>query len=288
MLTMRHARYLVERALSMYRLVRSPFEAVSVTLFVAKYIVWRVLPARWRTVDTRLRLGGVDYKLAVRGRESFVFHELYIDGIYDRDPSFTPLPGWVVLDLGANAGIFAVQQARRGARVYSFEPNPDCYRRLSETVVRNQLQDSITVVNKAVGSRAGRARLVVGTSTLGGHLVGADDYAEASVTVDVASLDDLTEALDVGRFDLLKIDVEGSESDVLEGAQRTLPHVDRIVLEYHSEALLEEVDLRLEQAGFHRVLCDETSPAEHRGNAYYARPGASERVGGRDKLTAAR
>ncbi len=285
---MRHVRYLVERAFSMYRLVRSPYEAVSVTLFIAKYVAWRALPPRWRSVDTRLLLGGVNYTLAVRGRESFVFHELYVDGIYDRDPSFTPRPGWVVLDLGANAGIFAVQQARRGARVYSFEPNPDCCRRLSQTVALNHLESSIALVNKAVGARAGRARLVVGNSTLGGHLARAGDTARASVMVDVAPLDELVEALDLDRIDLLKIDVEGLESDVLEGAQRTLLCVDRIVLEYHSEALLKEVEDRLERAGFHRVLRDETSPAERRGNAYYARPAGSGRSDDRDKVTAAR
>ncbi len=59
--------------------------------------------------------------------------------------------------------------------------------------------------------------------------------------VTITSLDHIVPTLGVAHIDLLKIDVEGAEADVLSGAAQTLPIVDRIVLEYHSPHLLQQV-----------------------------------------------
>jgi FkbM family methyltransferase len=82
-----------------------------------------------------------------------------------------PQTGWIVFDVGANAGVYTIQQARRGARVYAFEPNPDCYRRLQKSARLYNLESRVTAANCALGGQAGSTELVIpGPLTMGGSL----------------------------------------------------------------------------------------------------------------------
>ena len=62
---------------------------------------------------------------------------------------------------GANSGVYTVQQARRGAHVYAFEPNPDCYRRLHKSVQLNGLDSRVSAADYALGATAAAAELIV-------------------------------------------------------------------------------------------------------------------------------
>ena len=86
---------------------------------------------------------GAKYVVGVRTSEAYVFQEIYKYHQYERHPDFVPQRGWTVFDVGANIGVFTVQQAAKGANVYSFEPNPDAYRRLSRNVSANELADRV-------------------------------------------------------------------------------------------------------------------------------------------------
>jgi hypothetical protein len=72
--------------------------------------------------------------------------------VYERLADFVTQAGWVVFDVGANAGVYAVQQAAAGAHVYAFEPNPNCYRRLVKSVRLNNLESRVT--SRQLRSRA--------------------------------------------------------------------------------------------------------------------------------------
>ena len=80
---------------------------------------------------------------------------------------------------------------------------------------------------EALGRATGKAVLAVsgsdhpGHNTIGGFSYAADARAY-SVEVDVTSLDDFAAAQRLTRLDLLKIDVEGSETAVLQGARESL------------------------------------------------------------------
>lgn len=230
--------YLVGRALELYRIARGSREYGSVTRFLFAQAAGR---ARRRPIETTLRLRGVRYRVAIPSRETFPFAEVYLGRVYERFEDFVARPGWTVVDVGANVGVFAVRQAQMGARVVAFEPNPDCARRLLATVSGNGL-DRITLVPRALGAEPGAATLVVGGSTLAGSIVGTpEDGAVERFRVEVDTLDRVAERLELGRIDLLKVDVEFAEVDVLRGATRTLPRVGRVVVEYHSPHLLARV-----------------------------------------------
>lgn len=247
------------------RLADTYQELLSVVAFVARWtlIVHRLIPRRFLRsleTDTEISLRGTRYTLGLLSDEVSVFTEIYHKRVYEYIPDFIPRSGWTVFDLGANIGIFAVQQAQRGAKVYAFEPNPDCYRRLSATVRNNNLESSVRVFKLGLGSSSGQGTLRVRDGfTVAGTVVphtSNETPANANDSVTIASLDSVVPSLDIARIDLLKIDTEGAEVEILRGAMRTLGRVERVVMEYHSLEQLQSVTILLQEHGFverHRV-----------------------------------
>ena len=205
--------------------------------------------------DTLIHLQGATYVVGRRTAEILVFAEIYHRRVYDRIAGFIPRVGWTVFDAGASIGIYSILQARRGARVYAFEPNPSVYRRLYRNVTANGLADVVHVYNLAVGSSPGLGILHVPSGvTVGGTVMPTTDRTTmASSAVQITSLDQIVRSLGVTHIDLLKVDTEGAEVEVLQGAAHTLAMVDRVLLEYHSAALGEQVEILLTAHGFTNV-----------------------------------
>lgn len=130
-------------------------------------------------------------------------------------------PGDVFVDVGANLGIhtLAAGRALRGqGRIVAFEPFEPTRRLLEKSVWINGLSEITQVDPRAAASRAGRQTLFLGPSS-GHHSLFPLDGASgpgAGIEVETERLD---AALDPAlRVALLKIDAEGAELDVLEGA----------------------------------------------------------------------
>lgn len=159
--TVRRSAHLAKRSGELYRVARGPLEFASVTVFVLARLMQQAFRTKRRR-DTSILLRGVRYfivaPVASPAPETFPFKEIYLDHAYDRDLDFVARPGWVVIDAGANIGVFAVQQAQRGARVIALEPNPQCFRRLRATIEANDLW-AITPVGSALGAEPGTATL---------------------------------------------------------------------------------------------------------------------------------
>jgi FkbM family methyltransferase len=131
-------------------------------------------------------------------------------------------PGTTAVDAGANVGLITIPLAHavgeRG-RVLAFEPAGSTAHRLRENVRRNELAN-VTVVEAALGRTAGEGRLELAPDAAYNTLATAG--TEATVPVRIVTLDAVWQG--EGRPDLsvLKIDVEGSELDVLNGATAVL------------------------------------------------------------------
>lgn len=208
-------------------------ERMSIAKLVVLLYFARLFSAReW---ETTIVVHGARYVIGVRTSEIYVFHEIYNFGQYSRDAEFIPRNGWTVFDVGANIGIFTVPQAMHGATVFSFEPNPESYRRLLRNVALNNLRN-VQLFPTALGDKQGIGSLHVTIGgTTGGVVVPVNDRAVTSgVAVPIATLDEVVSTLPVLSIDLLKIDAAGSEVVILLGAERTLNRVQRIIVEYHS------------------------------------------------------
>ena len=133
-------------------------------------------------------------------------------------------PGDIVCDVGANKGSFLYWLSRwcGAGRVVAFEPQQDLARYLAKMSAALSL-NNVSVEAKAVFSESGQRELFVPR----GHKPGASlrrsglGYARFdSISVPVVSLDDYFG--DSARISIIKIDVEGAETDVFAGAERIL------------------------------------------------------------------
>ena len=137
-------------------------------------------------------------------------------------------PKSVVLDIGANFGLYTATSASRmrdHGRLYSFEANPHTFDLLKRTLYANRLvhRPNVTAVNALVGESTGRGTLHYLPEFLGGATmtdIGQWGEAKRSVELDMITID---EFLPVGlAVDLVKIDVEGHEPFVIRGMQKTI------------------------------------------------------------------
>jgi FkbM family methyltransferase len=129
-------------------------------------------------------------------------------------------PGFLVFDVGANVGDYTEDFLSLGATVVAFEPNPRCQSRL-----RGLSRRCLTVRSEAVGDSSGESFLHTGTQTSLSTL-STEWMSKASVVASGYSWNDivrvgiirLDEAVrDHGVPNFIKIDVEGSELNVLRG-----------------------------------------------------------------------
>jgi FkbM family methyltransferase len=128
----------------------------------------------------------------------------------------------VVLDIGANIGTHSVAFAAmvgNAGRVHAFEPQPHLYHLLCGNVALNCL-DNVTAHRKAAGSGSGRIGLSVLPSPDMPFNFGAMPLSEpgSGESVELVSVD----SLGLTGCRLIKVDVEGMETEVLEGARETV------------------------------------------------------------------
>jgi len=127
-------------------------------------------------------------------------------------------PGEMFADVGANIGAFTVLAAGvAGARAVCFEPSPETFAMLSRNIGLNALQGRVRAVNAVVGRQPGNVQFSIGLGTEN-HVAGATETASSQLT-QMTTLDkELAETPAV----LLKVDVEGFETEVFAGAVETV------------------------------------------------------------------
>lgn len=160
-----------------------------------------------------------------------------------------------VLDVGANIGLFGVFALDRwpGARITSFEPDPDNLRVLRRTVACNDLGDRWSVVDRAVSNAPGELSFVSDLRAKT-HIAGA--HETGTITVPAVDFFDWQEGDGV---DLVKMDIEGGEWAILADPRLSTADVFAIRLEWHTllcparDACAEATRL-LRAGGFAHVL----------------------------------
>ena len=146
--------------------------------------------------------------------------------------------GGVVYDVGANVGFFSMLGARLvgpAGRVYAIEPVPHNAAAVRANAALNGFAN-VAVLERAAGPASGREELLVVEDLSWSHLASCGDHpqAEHAVEVDVVALDELVASGELDPPTLVKIDVEGSEADVLSGLRETLvQHRPVVVCELH-------------------------------------------------------
>ena len=126
--------------------------------------------------------------------------------------------GEMFADVGANIGAFTVLAAGvAGARAVAFEPSPETFTMLARNVGLNGLQERVRTVNAVVGCQPGTVQFSIGLGTE--NHVASTTQAEHSQLTQMTTLDG---ELAASPAVLLKVDVEGFETEVFAGAEQTL------------------------------------------------------------------
>ncbi|QPH54918.1 FkbM family methyltransferase [Pontivivens ytuae] len=131
----------------------------------------------------------------------------------------------IALDIGANRGVYARQLAGLSRKVHVFEPDP-----VLAPYLRATLSGNAELHTVALSDRGGEASLEVPVAADGRRVSTRATIAPGALaegtevvreTVRSVPLDEVTAGLD-GAIDFIKIDVEGHEKAMLDGARETL------------------------------------------------------------------
>lgn len=131
-------------------------------------------------------------------------------------------PGMVVLDIGANLGIYSSEASKAvgsQGKVYSFEPIPENLRYLKHNLNLNKA-GNVEIVPCAVGAKTGKEKIYLSESNVGTHSMGGKSGKYIEVKTD--TIDSFVKRRRIDKIDLIKIDVEGYESQALSGAKKIL------------------------------------------------------------------
>ncbi|NEJ22537.1 FkbM family methyltransferase [Rhizobium leguminosarum] len=141
-------------------------------------------------------------------------------------------PAMIVVDVGANIGIYTRMFSSltgTAGHVHAFEPAPANFEKLETTV--NGLSN-VSLRHAAVGAGSGTIKLYVSNELNVDHRTFDSGDGRASIDVPLVKLDDYFSPGQ--RVDFIKIDVQGYELSVLQGAERVLRenHDIRIFMEF--------------------------------------------------------
>jgi len=180
-----------------------------------------------RTINKLLR--GIGYELSkTSGNTATGIKGPFLKYIKDRQSQ----PFRLCLDVGANVGHFADEYLAEfsDSDIHCFEPTPQALETLRQKAAKNS---HITVNPKAVGKTRGTSTFNLNAKSVTNSLLAASSDSaqwapasymakETSLEVEVITLDDYCAAGNIQHVDLLKIDAQGYDLKVLEGAQRLL------------------------------------------------------------------
>jgi FkbM family methyltransferase len=144
-------------------------------------------------------------------------------------------PGDFFIDIGCNVGLFSLiasQLVGEKGKVICFEPTPKTFKRLKENIELNSFNN---IDSKNIGLSNEIGQLFLNQSENGfdawNTFASNIDYKfQNKVKVDVSTLDNEIQNLDKNKISLIKIDVEGWEKFVLEGAKEILVNYSPVLL----------------------------------------------------------
>ena len=184
-------------------------------------------PAKSMRTCTRF---GIQYELDISDYQNWLIY-FYSDS----DSSFGLLnyikKSVVIFDVGGNIGQTALMLAQKNGShglVYSFEPFPDTYKKFQKNLSLNPaLAPSVSLQNIALGAVPDELNMYQDCDTNSGanRMVPGNDDQLSVVKVPVTTIDIFISENKIAKVEFIKIDVEGFEMKVLEGASATLSNL---------------------------------------------------------------
>lgn len=168
--------------------------------------------------------------------------EIWLEEDYTKD-FYKPADGDVIVDAGANVGLFSIWIARQNprCRVIALEPFAENFEYLRGNVARARLEN-VACHDVALGAAFAKGHMqAVGSRSLD-HVLQLDSNGGAEISV--VPLSGLFELAHSNKIDFLKVDIEGAEHSVFAAAStEMLGRIDKIAMEYHDQIVPGTLDL---------------------------------------------
>ncbi len=147
---------------------------------------------------------------------------LGVSSYEDAGMGVTLTAGDVVLDCGANLGVFSVYAASRGCRVYAFEPNQEVGEYIRGHSALNG--GRIELVQAALSDVAGTIDYYVNDAAFCNlnTIMGSRERSGHALSIPATTVDEFVQERGLSRLDFIKADIEGAERLMLQGARRSL------------------------------------------------------------------
>ncbi|MGA6828066.1 FkbM family methyltransferase [Nitrospira sp. NS4] len=179
-----------------------------------------------------LTVPGLRHPVSLRGKTSDhqAFRKVFVEGEYAFDLGFTPR---IILDGGANVGYSALFFAHQfpEALIIAIEPEPENFRLLVQNTVGYK---NIRPVQKALWPRVTHLAIENTTGQPDAFRVRESPSADDS-TIPTTTINDLLQETSMDQLDLLKLDIEGSEKELLEDPARNrwISRTRALIVELH-------------------------------------------------------
>jgi FkbM family methyltransferase len=132
-------------------------------------------------------------------------------------------PGDVVLDCGANVGVYTRHALERGAKlVVAIEPAPESLECLRRTFQKETGAGRVIIYPKGVWDKDDELEMSISAAFASTAASVALDRGGRGVKVPLTTIDKLVEELKLERVDFIKMDIEGAERQALQGALQTV------------------------------------------------------------------
>jgi FkbM family methyltransferase len=149
-----------------------------------------------------------------------LLEEVFVRQLYDF--GVRPPANGTMLDIGANIGSVSLFFANQSStlRIHCYEPNPSAYETLQRNIAGNHMQSRMLTFREGLGRVSGTLNLWVDVPTelSSGYLDDAPNVGGRRIPVPIVSVNDAWQRLNHTPIWLLKVDTEGAEVDILEGA----------------------------------------------------------------------
>lgn len=218
----------------------------------------------WCTIVSRLMKHRQSTKFVLRNGTVFecpkqnntlgIIEEIFYNNCYT--PNFAIKENDVIVDIGANIGVFSVFAAQKTKNfVYAFEPVPENFVFLQKNIEANKV-GNVKIFNCGISAKKGTENIDM-NGVSGGHFVygsGKGSENRKAMEIKVESLRNIMDENNIMEIDMLKIDCEGCEGKIFKSLPlEYLQRIKRISMEFHdnvSELKHDEIIRILTNAGF--------------------------------------